>query len=56
MLIRANGVGRCPNRRPPPRRFPASGAGEEFSTQICNGYGEYVTDLYRGLEAERLFT
>ncbi len=32
------------------------GTGEDFPTQIYNGYGEYVADLYRGLEAERLFT
>jgi sulfoxide reductase catalytic subunit YedY len=32
------------------------GTGEDFPTQLYNGYGEYVADLYRGLEAERLFT
>ncbi|HSD10143.1 MAG TPA: protein-methionine-sulfoxide reductase catalytic subunit MsrP, partial [Candidatus Binatia bacterium] len=31
------------------------GTGQDFPTQIYNGYGEFVADLYRGLEGERLF-
>ena len=29
--------------------------GEDFPTQIYNGYGPLVADLYRGLENEKLF-
>ena len=32
------------------------GTGEDLPTRIYNGYGEFVADLYRGLEGERLFT
>jgi methionine sulfoxide reductase catalytic subunit len=31
------------------------GTGEDFPTRIYNGYGEFVADLYRGLENEKLF-
>jgi len=31
------------------------GTGEVVPTQIYNGYGEYVADLYKGLEGERLY-
>jgi len=31
------------------------GTGDMVPTQIWNGYGEFVADLYRGLEKERLF-
>lgn len=31
------------------------GTDETVPTQIFNGYGEFVADLYRGLEGERLF-
>jgi methionine sulfoxide reductase catalytic subunit len=31
------------------------GTGERRPTLIFNGYGEYVTDLYKGLEKERLW-
>jgi methionine sulfoxide reductase catalytic subunit len=31
------------------------GGGERRPTLIWNGYGEYVADLYKGLEKERLF-
>jgi sulfoxide reductase catalytic subunit YedY len=32
------------------------GTGERVPTLLYNGYGEYVADLYKGLESERLFT
>lgn len=32
------------------------GTGERVPTLLYNGYGEYVADLYKGLEGERLFT
>ncbi|WP_119679161.1 protein-methionine-sulfoxide reductase catalytic subunit MsrP [Indioceanicola profundi] len=45
---------------PHPRWSQASerllGTGETMPTRIYNGYGEYVADLYKGLEGERLFT
>ena len=31
------------------------GTGERVPTQIFNGYGAFVADLYRGIEGERLF-
>jgi sulfoxide reductase catalytic subunit YedY len=31
------------------------GTGERVPTLLYNGYGEYVADLYKGLEGERLF-
>jgi methionine sulfoxide reductase catalytic subunit len=31
------------------------GTGEMAPTQIFNGYGEFVADLYKGLEAEKLY-
>ncbi len=31
------------------------GTGERKPTQLFNGYGEYVADLYKGLEKERLW-
>lgn len=31
------------------------GTGDRKPTQIFNGYGEYVADLYKGLEGEKLF-
>jgi sulfoxide reductase catalytic subunit YedY len=31
------------------------GTGEDHPTQIYNGYGGFVADLYRGLESEKLF-
>jgi methionine sulfoxide reductase catalytic subunit len=31
------------------------GSGESRPTQIYNGYGEFVADLYKGLENEKLF-
>jgi sulfoxide reductase catalytic subunit YedY len=31
------------------------GTGKRIPTQIFNGYGEYVADLYKGMEKERLF-
>ena len=31
------------------------GTGEDYPTQIYNGYGEFVADLYRGLGNEKLF-
>ena len=31
------------------------GTGETVPTQIFNGYGEFVADLYKGLENERLY-
>jgi methionine sulfoxide reductase catalytic subunit len=31
------------------------GTGERRATQIFNGYGEYVADIYKGLEKERLW-
>jgi len=44
---------------PHPRWSQASermlGTDERLPTQIYNGYGEFVADLYRGMEAERLF-
>ncbi|WP_342361281.1 protein-methionine-sulfoxide reductase catalytic subunit MsrP [Terrarubrum flagellatum] len=44
---------------PHPRWSQASeevlGAGKRVPTQIFNGYGEYVAQLYKGLENERLF-
>jgi methionine sulfoxide reductase catalytic subunit len=45
---------------PHPRWSQASetmiGTQEEIPTVIFNGYGEYVAQLYEGLEGERLFT
>ena len=29
--------------------------GEKIPTRLFNGYGEYVADLYKGVEGERLF-
>jgi len=44
---------------PHPRWSQAServlGTGETVPTQLFNGYGEYVADLYKGLESERLY-
>jgi sulfoxide reductase catalytic subunit YedY len=44
---------------PHPRWSQAServlGSDERIPTQIWNGYGEFVADLYKGLEKERLF-
>jgi methionine sulfoxide reductase catalytic subunit len=44
---------------PHPRWSQAServlGTGETVPTQIFNGYGEFVADLYKGLENERLY-
>ncbi|EWY37873.1 TMAO/DMSO reductase [Skermanella stibiiresistens SB22] len=31
------------------------GTGETVPTQLYNGYGEFVADLYKGLEGERLY-
>jgi sulfoxide reductase catalytic subunit YedY len=31
------------------------GTGQRKPTVIYNGYGEYVADMYKGLEKERLF-
>ena len=31
------------------------GTGERIPTQLFNGYGDYVADLYKGLEKERLW-
>ncbi len=31
------------------------GSNERVPTQLFNGYGEFVADLYRGLERERLW-
>lgn len=31
------------------------GSGERVPTQLFNGYAQYVADIYRGLEKERLF-
>ena len=31
------------------------GTGDRRPTQIYNGYGDYVADLYKGLEKENLF-
>ena len=31
------------------------GSGERVPTQLYNGYGEFVAELYQGLEGERLF-
>lgn len=31
------------------------GTGETVPTQLFNGYGEFVADLYKGLESERLY-
>jgi len=31
------------------------GSGERVPTRLFNGYGEFVADLYRGLEGERLY-
>jgi len=31
------------------------GTGERVPTQLFNGYGEYVADIYKGLEKERLW-
>jgi sulfoxide reductase catalytic subunit YedY len=45
---------------PHPRWSQASeqvlGTGERVPTLLFNGYGEYVADLYKGLEKERLYT
>lgn len=44
---------------PHPRWSQASermlGTGKTLPTQIYNGYGEFVADLYKGIEGERLF-
>ena len=32
------------------------GTGERVPTLLYNGYGDYVADLYKGLEGERLYT
>jgi sulfoxide reductase catalytic subunit YedY len=32
------------------------GTGDRVPTLLYNGYGEYVADLYKGLESERLYT
>ncbi len=44
---------------PHPRWSQAServlGTNERVPTLIWNGYGEFVADLYKGLENERLF-
>ena len=44
---------------PHPRLSQAServlGTGERVATQLFNGYGEFVAELYTGLENERLF-
>jgi sulfoxide reductase catalytic subunit YedY len=32
------------------------GKGTRLPTQLFNGYGEYVADLYKGMEGERLYT
>jgi sulfoxide reductase catalytic subunit YedY len=44
---------------PHPRWSQAServvGTDERVPTQLYNGYGAYVADLYKGLEGERLF-
>jgi hypothetical protein len=37
------------------RRLLKMAAGERVPTQIFNGYGAFVADLYRGIEGERLF-
>jgi sulfoxide reductase catalytic subunit YedY len=31
------------------------GTGNRIPTQLYNGYGEFVADLYKGLEGERLW-
>jgi sulfoxide reductase catalytic subunit YedY len=44
---------------PHPRWSQAServlGADYRLETQLWNGYGEFVADLYKGLEGEKLF-
>ena len=44
---------------PHPRWSQASeediGTGARRPTLLFNGYGEYVADLYKGLEKERLY-
>ena len=44
---------------PHPRWSQAServlGANHRLETQLFNGYGEYVAELYKGLEGEKLF-
>jgi methionine sulfoxide reductase catalytic subunit len=32
------------------------GTDERRPTLLFNGYGEYVADLYKGLQGERLYT
>ena len=31
-------------------------SGERIDTRLFNGYAEFVADLYKGLEGERLYT
>ena len=44
---------------PHPRWSQASeeviGTGDRKPTQLFNGYGEFVADLYKGLEGEKLY-
>ncbi|MBT3401653.1 MAG: protein-methionine-sulfoxide reductase catalytic subunit MsrP, partial [Rhodospirillaceae bacterium] len=34
---------------------PLGASGERVPTLLYNGYGEYVADLYKGMENEKLF-
>jgi methionine sulfoxide reductase catalytic subunit len=44
---------------PHPRWSQASeeilGTGERMPTKLFNGYGEFVADLYKGMEKEKIF-
>jgi sulfoxide reductase catalytic subunit YedY len=31
------------------------GTGDEVPTQLFNGYGEFVADLYKGMDGEKLY-
>jgi len=44
-----------PHRRWSQARERLLGSDEMVPTQIWNGYGEFVADMYKGLEKERLF-
>jgi hypothetical protein len=35
---------------------PRAGHRQKAADQLFNGYGEFVADLYREMEGERLFT
>ena len=60
--IASNEYGFCANVNPdvPHPRWSQStervlGTNDRVPTQIFNGYGEFVADIYKGLEKERLF-